>query len=120
MFISVVELFHQPIFDNVTSSSALVMWQSPGGNVDKYIVQYVLAHDGCDSGRINESDVKNITVNGSDTHVVVGNLLPKSTYNFRVAARNSHGISMFSQYNSFSTKCESLVSQQILRVIDSH
>lgn len=44
MFISVVELFHQPIFDNVTSSSALVMWQSPGGNVDKYIVQYVLAH----------------------------------------------------------------------------
>ena len=80
-----------------------MIWTFPGGTVDLYIVQYVLAMHGLDS-----SDVTNITVSGIETSVAIGNLLPLATYEFRIAVMNGMGISSFNDLNSFTTKCELL------------
>ena len=91
-------ILEQPTFDNVNIDSVELMWEFPGGTVDNYIVQYVLALDGFAS-----DNVRSIFVIGSETSVVIGNLLPGSSYKFRVAVMNNHGISAFSQPNTFTT-----------------
>ena len=95
-------IFEQPIFDDVNIDSVVLMWEFPGGTVDNYIVQYVLALDGFGS-----DSIRSIFVVGAETSVVIGNLLPGSNYEFRVATVNDRGISAFSQLNTFTTLCES-------------
>ena len=97
----------QTIFDPVqsdmdmsTNSSAILRWQFPGGTVDVYLVQYILARD---SRRFDSPDVINITVNGSETSVQVDDLLPGANYDFRVAVMNNRGTSSFSQVGTFAT-----------------
>ena len=77
------------------------MWKFPGGTVEAYVMQFVLAVYGFDS-----NNVKNVTVGGSETSVVISNLLPVATYKVRVAVINSRGISIFSPSESFTTQCE--------------
>ena len=88
--------------DNVysTNSSALLIWQYPGGTVDYYIIQYVLAWD---SAGFNSSNATKQTVNGSQTSTVIDSLLPEATYKFRVAVMNNHGMSPFSECGIFQT-----------------
>ena len=95
-------IFEQPIFDDVNISSVVLMWEFPGGTVDNYIVQYVLALDGFGS-----DNVRSIFVVGTEMSVVIVNLLPGSIYEFRVATANDRGISAFSQLNTFTTLRES-------------
>ena len=78
------------------------MWEFPGGIVDNYIVQYVLALDGFAS-----DNVRSIFVVGTEMSVVIDNLLPGSIYEFRVATANDRGISAFSQLSTFTTLRES-------------
>lgn len=94
-------IFDQPTFDNITSNSVLVMWKFPGGTVEAYVVQFVLA-----VYHFDNNNAKNVTVGGSKTSVVIGNLLPVATYKVRIAVMNSHGTSMFSPSESFITQCE--------------
>lgn len=54
----------------------------------------------------DSNNVKNVTVGGSETFVVISNLLPVATYKVRVAVINSRGISIFSPSESFTTQCE--------------
>ena len=86
--------------DMSTNSSAILRWQFPGGTVDVYLVQYILARD---SRRFDSPDVINITVNGSETSVQVDDLLPGANYDFRVAVMNNRGTSSFSQVGTFAT-----------------
>jgi hypothetical protein len=83
-----------------TNSSAVINWVNPGGTVDFYIVQYVLAQDLM--GFASEN-VVTIQVNPAETSVTVGdeNLLPGATYSFRVATNNSRGLSAFSPQGTF-------------------
>ena len=85
-----------------TNGSAVISWINPGGTVDYYVVQYVLARDpmGFDS-----NSVVTVLVSPNDTLVTVGdeNLLPGATYSFRVAVNNSRGLSAFSPLGRFET-----------------
>ena len=92
-----------PTQDGISNSSAVVTWAVPGGTIDNYIVQFVRALDGFGS-----SQVMNITVNGTQTSARIDNLMPDTTYEFRVAVSNSRGTSAFSPLRSFTTLRESL------------
>jgi hypothetical protein len=85
-----------------TNSSAVINWVNPGGTVDYYVVQYVLAQDQMGFASDN---VVTVLVNPDETSVTVGdeNLLPGATYSFRVAIYNSRGQSEFSPQGRFQT-----------------
>ena len=59
-------------FDNVNIDSVELMWEFPDDTVDNQIVQYVLA--------LGSDNVRSIFVIGSETSVVIGDLLPGSSY----------------------------------------
>jgi hypothetical protein len=83
-----------------TNSSAVINWENPGGTVNFYVVQYVLA---LDQMGFASDNVVTILVNPDETSVTVGdeNLLPGATYRFRVAVNNSRGLSAFSPQGTF-------------------
>ena len=90
-----------------TNKSAVLNWVNPGGTVDLYTVEYVLARD---SDGFDSANVLSVIVNGSETSVVVSDLLPGASYEFRVAVNNSRGMSAFSLLGSFQTLCEFLLN----------
>ena len=87
-----------------TESSAVLTWQFPGGSVDYYVIEYVLAQD---SGGFASGNATIKTSNGSQTSVTIGNLSSGAIYKFRVAVVNSRGTSQFSECGVFQTlgKC---------------
>ena len=89
----------------ITNHTAVVMWEFPGGTVDTYLIQYVLSRIGFLVG-VTSGSVRNATVNGNETSAVIGDLLPGSTYVFRVASINGLGMSGFSPQGSFQTLCK--------------
>ena len=91
-----------PVDGRTTNRSAVFSWVNPGGTVDVYLVQYVLAVEG-----FNQGTVTNLTVGGNDTSVEVTGLLPGSSYDFRVAVINSQGMSAFSVAGMVTTNRES-------------
>ena len=108
-------ILEQPIFNNVNIDSVVLMWEFPGGTVDNYIVQYVLALDGFAS-----DSIRSILVIGTETSVVIGNLLPRSIYEFRVAAVNNRGISAFSRLTTFTTLRKSYTLSCSLQLCHHH
>ncbi|MCG8623020.1 MAG: fibronectin type III domain-containing protein [Proteobacteria bacterium] len=70
------------------------------------MIQYVLARDPMG---FESNNVVTVLVGPSDTSVTVGkdNLLPGSTYSFRVAVNNSRGLSAFSPQGRFETLSKS-------------
>ena len=78
----------------------MLRWENPGGTVDLYIVQYVLSRD---RDGFQSTNVVTVVVNGSDTTVMVDNLIPAASYDFRVAVNNSRGMSAFSVQGRFQT-----------------
>ena len=96
------KIFDPPMSDSTfsTESSAMLTWQFPGGTVNYYVMEYVLAQD---SKGFSLSNVTTKTANGSQTSVTIGNLLPRAIYKFRVAVVNSRGMSQFSECGVFQT-----------------
>ena len=96
------KIFNPPMSDSTlsTESSAMLTWQFPGGVVDYYVIGYVLAQD---SEGFASSNATIMTVNGTQTSAIVGNLSPGATYKFRMAVVNSHGTSPFSECGIFQT-----------------
>ncbi|XP_054629114.1 tenascin isoform X3 [Dunckerocampus dactyliophorus] len=64
-------------FSDVTDSSATTHWAVPRARVDSYRVTYVPAHGG---------NAKTLTVDGSESHTVLPNLIPGVTYQVTVVA----------------------------------
>nr|XP_057925968.1 tenascin isoform X3 [Doryrhamphus excisus] len=64
-------------FSDVTDSSATTHWAAPRARVDSYRVTYVPAHGG---------NAKTLTVDGSESHTVLSNLIPGVTYQVTVVA----------------------------------
>ena len=107
------KIFDPPMSDNIfsTNSSAVLSWEFPGGSVDYYVIEYVLAQN---SEGFASSNATRKTVNESQTSAVIRNLLPGATYKFRVAVMNNHGASQFSECGVFQTLGESIQIQTSL------
>ena len=75
------KIFDPPMSDIIfsTESAAMPTWQFPGGSVDYYIIEYVLAQD---SGGFASSNVTIKTANGSQTSVTIRNLSSGAIYKF--------------------------------------
>ena len=86
----------------------MISWVNPGGKVDYYVIQYVLARDPME---FESNNVVTVLVGPNDTSVTVGddNLLPGSTYNFRIAVNNSRGLSAFSPLGRFETLSKPII-----------
>jgi hypothetical protein len=97
-------IFDMPLSDGAqsTNSSAVINWVNPGGTVNYYVVQYVLARDPMGFASDNVVTV-HVLVSPDETSVTVGdeNLLPGATYSFHVAVNNSRGLSAFSPQGRF-------------------
>ena len=93
----------------------MLTWQFPGGTVNSYIVQYVMAQDSVGFG---SSDAMKKSVNGSMTSIVIDRLLPGATYKFRVAVVNNRGMSLFSECGIFLTLGESSLFHNHDQVIE--
>ena len=99
----------------VTDTTASVSWVSPGGNIDSYIIQYVLFGDvlGFDS-----PDANNVTASGTRTSIFIRNLEQPSTYLLRIAVENELGLSAFSPVVEFSTQTQSELCQLLVHSIE--
>ena len=106
------KIFDPPMSDSTFSTkfSAMLTWQYPGGNVDYYVIEYVLAQDS--EGFASRYATIN-TVNGSQLSVAVGNLVSGAIYKFRVAVVNSRGTSPFSECGVFQTLGKSMNSRAL-------
>ena len=102
------KIFNPPLSDSTfsTESSAVLMWQFPGGSVSHYVIEYVLARDS--EGFASNNVTTKRTVNESQTSTVIRNLLPGAIYKFRVAVMNNNGASQFSECGVFQTLGESI------------
>ena len=96
------KIFDPPTSDSTfsTESSAVLTWQFPGGSVNHYVIEYVLAQD---SEGFASSNATIKTANESQTSTVIRNLLPGAIYKFRVAVMNNLGTSQFSECGVFQT-----------------
>ena len=92
-----------PTTTNLTSTSVNVSWQSPGGYVDFYNIQYKLSNVEWTS----PNDVRNITLMGFQTSVSINRLLPNTTYDLRIRTQNANGQSEWSPVATFTTRRKS-------------
>lgn len=87
---------------DVTSTTATVHWEYPGGNVDAYLVQYIQSL---------LSQALNVTVDSNFTSFTLTRLEPLIMYSVVVLTINSNGFSISSPLASFYTPmCELTLS----------
>ncbi|XP_043557343.1 neural cell adhesion molecule 2-like isoform X3 [Chiloscyllium plagiosum] len=82
----------------VSQTIARISFTKPDSHGGVPIHHYQVEVNEADSG-----DWKTVNSNGSQTHVVLTNLKPNSTYHFRVAAVNGKGQGEHSQMEAFQT-----------------
>ncbi|XP_072441846.1 neural cell adhesion molecule 2-like isoform X2 [Chiloscyllium punctatum] len=82
----------------VSQTIARISFTKPDSHGGVPIHHYQVEVNEADSG-----DWKTVNSNGSQTHVVLTNLKPNSTYHFRVAAVNGKGQGEHSQMETFQT-----------------
>lgn len=86
-----------PLIVNLTNTSSTLTWTFPGGEVDFYFIMVM--------GIVYPKSF-NVTINGTETFIILGNLDPATTYGITIVTVNSLGYSIASPIILFTTKCD--------------
>ena len=83
-----------PAVANISNSTALLRWEDPGGNVDRYLIQYT---------NTNLNLVFTVTVSSSITSHLLTGLDVATSYSVVVFSMNSNGFSAASPPSMFDS-----------------